>query len=421
MALLENLIDIVRGEQRAALQVERDHVAGTELALLLHVLGLVVPHSGLGGDGENTVAGDAEARRAQAVAIQRAQRVAAVGQYHPGRAVPRLHVHRVVLVEGAQIRVERIEAVPGRRHQQPHGMQRIEPAHQQHLEHVVEALRVRAAHRDQRQHLLQVGQQRGAQQRSARRGPVAVALDGVDLAVVGEIAIRVRKAPLRQGVGGEALMEHGHRALEARIGEVRIELRQVLRHHHALEDDGAGGETGHVEHRIPGQGLLGEAARHEQAPVERSRVDIGGPAVHEQLLDERARLEGFGAAGGWINRHHSPAGDLQSLTRQLGGERQACGASLLRIVRQKDQPRSEARTQLDPGLRGHRAQEAFRSLQQQAATVAGLAVGGDRAAMREAIEGGHGGAHQPVARRIVQARDQAETATVALVRVLMES
>ena len=216
-------------------------------------------------------------------------------------------------------------------------------------------------------------------------------------------------------------MEHGHRALEARIGQIRIELRQVLRHHHALEDDGAGGETGHVEHRIPGQGLLGEAARHEQAPVERSRVDIGGPAVHEQLLDERARLEGFGAAGGWINRHHSPAGDLQSLTRQLGGERQACGASLLRIVRQKDQPRSEARTQLDPGLRGHRAQEAFRSLQQQAATVAGLAVGGDRAAMREAIEGGHGGAHQPVARRIVQARDQAETATVALVRVLMES
>jgi len=52
----------------------------------------------------------------------------------------------------------------------------------------------------QRQHLLQVGQERGAQQRSARRGPVAVALDGVDLAVVGEVAIRVCEAPLRQGV-----------------------------------------------------------------------------------------------------------------------------------------------------------------------------------------------------------------------------
>src|SRR5205823_7542644 len=34
MALLEDLIDVLGGEQRAALEVEREHVAGTELALL---------------------------------------------------------------------------------------------------------------------------------------------------------------------------------------------------------------------------------------------------------------------------------------------------------------------------------------------------------------------------------------------------
>src|ERR1700688_3309173 len=47
-----------------------------------------------------------------------------------------------------------------------------------------------------------------------------------------------RQAPLRQGVGGKALVENHHRSFQPRILEVRIELRQVLRHRHALVDDG---------------------------------------------------------------------------------------------------------------------------------------------------------------------------------------
>jgi hypothetical protein len=51
----------------------------------------------------------------------------------------------------------------------------------------------------------------------------------------------------------------------------------------------------------------------------------------------------------------------------------------------------------------------------------GLAVRGDGAAVREAVERAHGRAHQPVARRIVEAGDQPEAAAVALVGVLVES
>ena len=361
------------------------------------------------------------ARRPQPVAIERAQRVAPVGQHHAGRPVPRLHVHRVVLVEGAQVGIERIQPVPGRRNQQAHGVQQVEPAHEQHLEHVVEALRVRAGERYQRQHLLQLRQQRGAQQRAARRGPVAVALDGVDLAVVRQIAVRVREAPLRQGVGREALVEHRHRARQARVGEVGVELRQVLRHHHALVDDGAGGQARHVEGRVRLAGALGEAPRHEQAAVEGGLVELHRRAVDEQLLDARQRLQGLGTAGLDPDRHHAPAGHLQPLARQRRPQRGPAGGGQRGIVRQEHQPRGEAWGEREAGLGGHRAQEFLGTLQQQSAAVAGLAVGGDGAAVRQAIEGGDRGAHQPVARRVVEARDQAEAAAVALVGALVES
>jgi len=95
----------------------------------------------------------------------------------------------------------------------------------------------------QRQRLLQGGQERGAQQRSAPVAQLRLPWMVLISPLCGEVAIGVCEAPLRQRVGGEALMEHGHRALEAWIGEIRIELRQILRHHHALNDDGAGRET----------------------------------------------------------------------------------------------------------------------------------------------------------------------------------
>ena len=46
---------------------------------------------------------------------------------------------------------------------------------------------------------------------------------------------------------------------------------------------------------------------------------------------------------------------------------------------------------------------------------------GDGAAVGQAVQRGDGGAHQPVARRVVEAGDQAKAAAVALVSVLVES
>ena len=87
-----------------------------------------------------TIFSDDVTRRTQAVAIECAAHIAAIGQHHAGRTIPRLHVRRVKLIERAQVRVDAIDRLPRRRHQQPHGVHDIKATHDQQLEHVVEAL-----------------------------------------------------------------------------------------------------------------------------------------------------------------------------------------------------------------------------------------------------------------------------------------
>ena len=107
----------------------------------------------------------------------------------------------------------------------------------------------------------------------------------------------MRQAPLRQRVGGEALVEHGHRGLHALVAQVGEELHQVRRHHHALVDDGGGRQAGQVERgvRVLAR-LLGAATRHEQLAVERGLVHVGR-RIHEHLRDGGQRLQRLVAAG----------------------------------------------------------------------------------------------------------------------------
>ena len=178
--------------------------------------------------------------------------------------------------------------------------------------------------RHQRQHLLQVRQQRRAEQRAARQRPVAVALHGVDLAVVREIAVRVREAPLRQRVGREALVEHRHRGSPGagRRGRDRTAPGTAASPCPCRRWCWRTGSA-RRRPRPPRRRLLGEAPRHEQPAVEGGLVEVRRRAVHEQLLDVRQRLQRLGAAGLGVDRHHAPAGHLQPLARQLRLQRGA--------------------------------------------------------------------------------------------------
>ena len=95
----------------------------------------------------------------------------------------------------------------------------------------------------------------------------------------------MRQAPLRQRVGGKALVENGDRGFDARILQVGIELREVLRHDHALVDQGGGRQGRQIKDRVIAlQRLFGAAPSQKQAAIEGGLVDVLG-AIDEHLFD----------------------------------------------------------------------------------------------------------------------------------------
>ena len=76
------------------------------------------------------------------------------------------------------------------------------------------------------------------EQRLAGVHPVDVAAQRVDLAVVGEVAVRMGQRPGREGVGAEARVHQRQRRLDTAVVQVGEELRELLGDQHALVDDG---------------------------------------------------------------------------------------------------------------------------------------------------------------------------------------
>ncbi len=72
-------------------EVDRDHLAGTDAALLLDLGFIHFDHAGLGADNQQAIAGDGIAHRAQAVTVHAAQNPAPVIGGNRRRAVPWLH------------------------------------------------------------------------------------------------------------------------------------------------------------------------------------------------------------------------------------------------------------------------------------------------------------------------------------------
>ena len=131
-------VDVSRLQDLAVAGIDGDHLARTQAALLQHILGLVVPDADLRGQRDVAVLGQHIARRAQTVPVQAAGRVATIGQHNTGRPVPGLEIHRAVLEEGAHIRVEMLDVLPGRRDQRAHGGKDVLATGEQHFQHVVQ-------------------------------------------------------------------------------------------------------------------------------------------------------------------------------------------------------------------------------------------------------------------------------------------
>ena len=402
---LQAVVDGFGIEEFTRLQIGSNDLARLDAAFLHHVFRLVVPHTDFGRDGQVAILGDHIARRAQSVAVQHAAGIAAIGPDDTGRAIPRLHVQRVVFVECAQIAVVAVDVLPRRRHQHAHGAEDVDAAHQQAFEHVVEAHRIRTVGLHDRAHGTHV-EMRRFQNRLARLGPQAVAGNRVDLAVVRQEAERLRQLPLWPGIGRETLVVDGERRFKARIAQIRVEHRKVIRRHQALIGNHMRVERRDIKRGIAGIGLLGQTTCGIELTLE-AGVIHAIRAIDEHLLEQRQGLERIFATSLDIGRHGTDTGQHQPL--RFDG--------LLEVAKRfvgdmEHQTSSIPLGQRETIFGSDCTQEAVRFAEQEAATIARFAIGRHSTPVGKTGQRINRSGNQPVRRLVVHLRDQAETAAI---------
>ena len=197
------VLELVVGDDALLGRVDQEHAARLKAALGHDLIGRDVQHAGLGRHHDAAVGGDVVAGRAQAVAVERGPDADAVGERDRGGPVPRLHQAGVELVEGLLLGRHRLVMLPGLRHHHHQAVRRGSgprgrAARGRCRGWPSPSLRCRSTGRalvSSSPNSLELNM------RLAGVHPVDVAAQGVDLAVVGDVAVRVRARPRREGVG----------------------------------------------------------------------------------------------------------------------------------------------------------------------------------------------------------------------------
>ena len=207
VALGQRRLEFLVGNEPAFLEIDQEHLAGLQPPLGDDVLLRNRQHADFRRHDDAVVAGDDIARRPQPVAVERGADLPAVGEGDCRGAVPRLHQRRIVFVELAAFLVHQLIAGPCLRNHHHHRVGERIAAHGEKFERVVEAGGVGLAFVGDRPQLLDVGAELRRRDRGlARRHPVVVAAQRIDLAVMRDHAVGMRQRPGRECVGGKALM-----------------------------------------------------------------------------------------------------------------------------------------------------------------------------------------------------------------------
>ncbi len=371
-------------------------------------------HADLRSDDQQPVAGAHIAQGAQRVAVHPRHRPAPVRHRERGGPVPRLHDAGEIPVHGD---MAARHVVGGRfRHKHQLGGGRVAAGAADRLEHRIQRRGVGRAGGDHRLDVLRMLAERDRRHADlVAQHPVLVAANRVDLAIVRQTPERLRQPPLREGVGGIALVEDRHPALEPRIAQVGIEDRQALRQEQALVDDRPARQRTDVEalDLRRDHALLDPAADEVQLLLELGVVDIVGTGDHD-LLDLGPRRLRLQTDHRHVDRHLTPAVDgVAALDDRALDDR---AATLLRAqigARQEDHAHGEP---AGPGLvpRGGDAivEEPVRQIEVQPGAVPGLAVRVDSAAMPHGLQRIDRGLNDTARRLAVGGRDEADAAGV---------
>ena len=235
----KRVLDLLVVDDPALTGVDQKHLAWLQSALGDHLGWVDLQHANFGCHDHKVVIGHPIPARAQAVAVEHGTDHGAIGEGHACRSVPGLHHARMEAVEGAPIGVHLGVVFPGLGNHHQHGVMQRAPGKVKQFQHLVEAGRVRRASCTDRERLVEVRKQGAGGHRLTRPHPVLVALDRVDLAVVGDVTVRVRQRPRRERVGREPRVHKQQCAFDARISQVTEELTELRGGEHPLVDDRA--------------------------------------------------------------------------------------------------------------------------------------------------------------------------------------
>ena len=390
-------LDLVVGHHSAGIEVDEEQPPRPQPALLDHAFGGDGEHPDLGRHDAAVVVGDVVAARAKPVAVQHRADAGAVGEHDGRRAVPRLHQAGVVLVERTLVGCHVGAVLPRLRDHHHDRRGERAPRHEQELEHVVEVARVGAVRLHHREELREiVAEELGAHHALARVHPVAVAEQGVDLAVVAHEAVRLRAVPGGEGVGAEARVHHREVGLVVGVLQIVEELEELMRGQHALVDDHLRRERAEVE-----QGALGETLVAAQGPARMLADDVELPleglaleglaiAIRarrdEELLHVRHGGDGgaaeIGAPG--VDRQRAPAEAHLALRRDDGLDALLARAPLGRVMRE-EHVAGTVEARLGEGaaerLAGDAGEQPVRQRGEDAGAIAGIGLVADAAAM----------------------------------------
>ena len=378
---------------------------------------------------DQIVVGDEIARGSQTVAVERRADLAPIREGDGRRAVPGLHQRGVILVERAPLLVHQRIARPRLRNQHHHRVAERVAALDEELERVVEAGGVGLALVGDRPELRNVvAVQFGIDARLTRRHPVDVAPQRIDLAVMRDHAIWMRKPPGREGVGGEALMDERQRGFVARIQKVAVVRRELTDEHHPLVNDGAGRHRDRIvfrNFRAPSRidPIGDDFADNVETTLEVVFAGEIGRAADEDLLHHRLdRLHPL-ADHRIVDRHVAPSENRLAL----------CGHSLLndfahlpaggRMTRHKELSDCVVAWlgQVEPELRAFRRKEAVGDLRQDAASVAKRRVGADRAPVVEIDQDLQALFENVMRLPVLHVRHEADAARIVFLRRVVEA
>src|SRR5215467_235846 len=168
-----------------------------------------------------------------------------------------------------------------------------------HLQYVVKNRRVAAVLIDDRQNLFYLRpEQRRLEHLFSSDCPIDIASQCIDLAIMGDIAIRVRSGPARECISAEPRMNEGKRGFHRAVRQVRVEYGQLRRCQHSLVHNRLARQTRNVEHRpVLDNRILDRAlnplADYIQPPLE------GLILCFSDSPDQYLLYNWLRAAGGW--------------------------------------------------------------------------------------------------------------------------